>query len=491
MDWTCSSKDTASAVVVVAVLALGLLAWSGCSSSPCANAEQNCSGVCADLQSNPNHCGACGNSCGEGEVCRMGSCTASCPAGQMDCGGTCVNAQVNPEHCGECGVACDPGQVCNQGSCAVECAEELTACSGACVDTSFNPNHCGGCGQACDAPNTIPACGNGNCTTVACAPNFADCDQDGSNGCEVDVESTASACGGCNIQCGVAQSCSDASCETESIPDTWRINELSSEDCVGNPFHDAHTGDDNGGIAVERSGFYYTGDNATGEFSFEDASPLRRGPQQESIFYDMATGTLYAFTEEGTTFTDCGTVDGFVELEPGSLDPVGDPVSLSQSIDTCAGTDEPGLFAGMGIVVLHVDGTTWEIDLSDGTVTDLGGSVDVSDAETSENWAFWGVTERFDGDTHLVYRADTENVNAIVRQTVSDGSQDIILNLTSLENDTGGDADDMATIAVDFARGLWVYHSEDIGELLGISVEDAEEAVGVCPATVEAPVSSN
>ncbi len=67
-----------------------------------------CSGSCADLQTDSNNCGSCGNSEGSDEFdCVDGSFT--CPGGGELCGGECVDLDLfsdDPENCGTCGNAC-------------------------------------------------------------------------------------------------------------------------------------------------------------------------------------------------------------------------------------------------------------------------------------------------------------------------------------------------------------------------------------------------
>ncbi|MEM9188236.1 MAG: hypothetical protein AAGF12_03630 [Myxococcota bacterium] len=59
--------------------------------------------------------------------------------------------------------------------------------------------------ELCEA--AMPCNGMGNCAPPAgCAPGTADCDANMVNGCEVDLD-TRENCGGCGVQCGVAESC--------------------------------------------------------------------------------------------------------------------------------------------------------------------------------------------------------------------------------------------------------------------------------------------
>jgi hypothetical protein len=45
----------------------------------CCSPHVQCAGACANLMTNGNHCGACGNACLETEQCSDGSCLALCP----------------------------------------------------------------------------------------------------------------------------------------------------------------------------------------------------------------------------------------------------------------------------------------------------------------------------------------------------------------------------------------------------------------------------
>ncbi|MBW2523529.1 MAG: DUF5060 domain-containing protein [Deltaproteobacteria bacterium] len=83
----------------------------------CPSPMANCSGHCADLDSDPNHCGSCGASCDADQVCASGQCRGECPSGQTDCGGSCADLQTDRDHCGSCDAPCGDDEQCAGGSC--------------------------------------------------------------------------------------------------------------------------------------------------------------------------------------------------------------------------------------------------------------------------------------------------------------------------------------------------------------------------------------
>jgi hypothetical protein len=314
------------------------------------------------------------------------------------------------------------------------------------------------------------------------------------DGCEVELgASDANNCGLCDRGCGIAESCEAGTCTlaAASVPATWRITTLGTEDCVANPLHEGDTGDDNGGIAAGRRFGYYNGDSTVGLFNYQaPAEGARRAQRQvDGIFNDLATGELYSLTEAGEPVDGCADVDGIVRLDEETLEPVGDVTALSEAFDSCNGS--PGVFPGMGMVVIHTGINAYEITLATGAVTDLGDGADLDGARGSENWAIWGIAERYNDETYLVFRRSS-GTDAIVRRALSDGTDEIILDLDALVDATdGGDASDIATIGANFARGVWVYHGEDVEAILGADpdLNDTEEVFGVCPATFEFPVA--
>lgn len=128
----------------------------------CGASETACGGTCVDLRRNRDNCGSCGNSCQDGTVCIMGTCTVSCPTGQTLCGGLCATTATDRTNCGGCGVVCGAGQVCSNGACTLSCASDLATCmstattdGGApqryCANTRTDRENCGTCGTACAA----------------------------------------------------------------------------------------------------------------------------------------------------------------------------------------------------------------------------------------------------------------------------------------------------------------------------------------------------
>lgn len=131
----------------------------------CPSTLTACDGSCVDITTDLSHCGVCNFSCGVGELCQSGVCmqqcnpqcvggqlchggTCACPAGQEFCGNMCVDLQSTPQHCGACGKMCTPGQLCQAGQCV--CPMGQITCDNQCVDIKLSPQHCGACGQACD-----------------------------------------------------------------------------------------------------------------------------------------------------------------------------------------------------------------------------------------------------------------------------------------------------------------------------------------------------
>jgi stigma-specific protein Stig1 len=78
MEKGLSGRACAALGVVGLVVAAALALPVGCSNSSaapgCPSGSTMCSGACADLHSDPDNCGSCGNKCPALAVCAIGMC---------------------------------------------------------------------------------------------------------------------------------------------------------------------------------------------------------------------------------------------------------------------------------------------------------------------------------------------------------------------------------------------------------------------------------
>jgi hypothetical protein len=64
----------------------------------CASSMTFCDGGCIDLSTSPEHCGSCGNRCGENEVCRGGTCRAPLDCAELASRGTRDSGTYRIDH---------------------------------------------------------------------------------------------------------------------------------------------------------------------------------------------------------------------------------------------------------------------------------------------------------------------------------------------------------------------------------------------------------
>lgn len=102
---------------------------------------------------------------------------------------------------GKCGIAiCEPDFADCDG-------DESNGCE---VDTSSDDNNCGGCGTQCAQEDGAASCINGSCEVYYCTSTFQDCDNDRTTGCETDTLTDAKHCGACDSPCET--DCSQGKC---------------------------------------------------------------------------------------------------------------------------------------------------------------------------------------------------------------------------------------------------------------------------------------
>jgi hypothetical protein len=109
----------------------------------------------------------------------------------------------------EVGIACPMGL----GDC------DGNPANGCEVDLRNNPAHCGGCGAVCrGGPNATTACRSGMCGETRCNPGRGDCNNDLTDGCEVNITTDTRHCGGCGRACSATDGgrvvCMSGSCRS-------------------------------------------------------------------------------------------------------------------------------------------------------------------------------------------------------------------------------------------------------------------------------------
>jgi len=190
------------------------------------------------LQDDPNHCGGCGDSCSTNHVptpvCSGGNCTGGCEPGFADClndkrvDGCETELDTDPDHCGACGDACSDNHmdtvVCSDGNCTGNCAVGFSDCvngkraDGCETNTSSDTSNCGGCGSGCSSDNVEGlTCDDGVCSG-SCATDWGNCDGNlRANGCEQPLSDDVDNCGTCGGSCSSehvdSRECIDGKCE--------------------------------------------------------------------------------------------------------------------------------------------------------------------------------------------------------------------------------------------------------------------------------------
>jgi hypothetical protein len=197
-----------------------------CSQAP--NVPQGVEGYCADLRSNADNCGACGFSCATGETCDGGRCrgtgAAQCAGGLTDCDGTCVDVQSDPNNCGACNARCASG-TCKNGECGPDeptCPSGQTSCGGVCVDLQTSLEHCGACGAVCESGLVGVECRSGVCERADCPVGIEYC---GAVDLCRDLSNDDEHCGACGNACGpvpgnpgVFMYCENGTCVAPQCP---------------------------------------------------------------------------------------------------------------------------------------------------------------------------------------------------------------------------------------------------------------------------------
>lgn len=130
--------------------------------------------------------------------------TTACPGDPTTRGQDCVDVTVDP--------------VCAEGDCASVCQTEYADCNndmsdGCEIELAVDLQHWGSCGAACpDSANATESCTAGQCLLDICNQGFPDCDNMASTGGEANVSTDSLHCGMCGKACAVGEMCGGGVC---------------------------------------------------------------------------------------------------------------------------------------------------------------------------------------------------------------------------------------------------------------------------------------
>ncbi len=142
-------------------------------------ADDTGQGQCVDVTTSLDHCQGCDNACADDgpensqPVCGDQGCTYECSGGLSYCDdeepgvdeAICADLDSDVDHCGQCGNSCGPvangSSECNGGTCDIVCDQNYGQCvADTCIDLMNTDAHCGQCGNSCGADEQ---CVEGGC----------------------------------------------------------------------------------------------------------------------------------------------------------------------------------------------------------------------------------------------------------------------------------------------------------------------------------------
>ena len=173
--------------------------------------------------------------------------------GYTPCGTNYVQLASDVQNCGSCGNACNFNNAsgfCANNSCYIGyCNTGFGNCdnngaNGCEVNLTNNISNCGACGNVCaSGANSSSTCSGGNCGLL-CNSGFLNCDGLNGNGCEVNSASNLSNCGSCGNVCptgaNASASCTAGACSLFCNSGFLNCNASNADGCEINSFSDVN-----------------------------------------------------------------------------------------------------------------------------------------------------------------------------------------------------------------------------------------------------------
>ncbi|MGC4006026.1 MAG: FG-GAP-like repeat-containing protein [Pirellulales bacterium] len=238
-------------------------------------------------------------------------------------------------------------------------------------------------------------------------------------------------------------------------------------------------GDYDGGIALSTTQVFTTGDNNSGRFSAADLSGgASLGRSYDGLVSDLATGKVYALGKNATTplsyppsFFQGETITHLIEIDGATGALTTNAIALSTPLVLGYNNrDATGIFSGAGRVLIQdYQGKVSEIELPTGVVTTKG-TIPLLSHVSNEAWAYYGISEHFDGADYLTY---IQTAQTVARTRVSDGVTTIVSASVNLNLAKVGD------LIVSPTNQRWYTYGPGGGSQSTLVTSDAEITYGV------------